>query len=463
MEATPEPADSEVVLQHPARFEQAGDPMSTEFDNLTSTVEVERARTLDWGDKAVQPAWYGRSLADVAAAHPTLDELSTPVMTLDRRAIDSNLATMSRWCAGARLSQAPHGKTTMAPALWREQLLAGCWAITVANEPQLRVARGAGVPRVILANMFLRSAGLKWLASEMNADPDFEVICWVDSVEAVQIMAAALTEAVSTRPLAVLIELGHAGARTGARTINDALHVADAVIASPTLALTGVTGFEGAVVHGVDKDSISEVDKFLRQLVDLHHALITRYEVPEAILSAGGSVYFDRVAAILGPEGSEKAQPRTRVVLRSGAYVVHDDGYYRAATPSTRGTGPKFEPAMNVWARVISMPESGLAYLDAGKRDVPYDQGLPEVQLIRRVTSDGAVTSLPLVDHELFATNDQHSFVRIPNNSPLRVGDVVRLGLSHPCTAFDKWSLIPVLDDASAETPVVLDFIRTYF
>jgi D-serine deaminase-like pyridoxal phosphate-dependent protein len=118
---------------------------------------------------------------------------------------------------------------------------------------------------------------------------------------------------------------------------------------------------------------------------------------------------------------------------------------------------------MNVWARVISMPEPGLAYLDAGKRDVPYDAGLPEVQLLRRIGSDDKVISISLASHELFAVNDQHSFVRIPSDSPLRVGDVVRLGLSHPCTAFDKWSLIPVIDDATAKTPVVVDFVRTYF
>jgi len=437
--------------------------MSTRFSDLTSTVAAERARTFGWGDKAVQPSWYGRSAAEVAASRPTLDELSTPMMTLDRRAIDTNLANMGRWCAGAGLSLAPHGKTTMAPALWREQLLAGCWAICVANEPQLRVARGAGVPRVIVANLFLRPAGLKWLASEMDLDPTFEFMCWVDSIEAVQIMEAALTEVAPTRPVAVLIELGHARARTGARSVGAALRIADAVVASPVLALAGVAGFEGAVVHGVDEQSIADVDDFLRQLVELHRELIARYEVPEAVLSAGGSEYFDRVAAILGPEGSEWAKGRTRVVLRSGAYIVHDDGYYRMAGPRTRDAGPQFEPAMNLWARVISMPEPGLAYLDAGKRDVPYDEGLPEVQLLRRVASDGTVISLPLVDHELFATNDQHSFVCVPAESPLHVGDLVRLGLSHPCTAFDKWSLIPVLDSASATTPIVIDFVRTYF
>jgi len=430
---------------------------------LEVAVARDRSKLLDWSDKAVQPAWYGCSIAEVAEAGTKLDELSTPMMTLDRRAIDENLSTMGRWCAQAGLSQAPHGKTTMAPALWRDQLLAGCWAVTVANEPQLRIARGAGVPRVIVANLFLRPGGLAWLARELAADPGFEFMCWVDSVAAVQIMDAALSACGALQRVHVLVEVGKSRARTGVRSLADAVRVADAVVSAPTLALAGVAGFEGSVAHEVDAKAIADVDRFLTRMVELHRRLIDRYEVQDVVLSAGGSAFFDRVAAILGPEGGARGPVHTRVVLRSGAYVVHDDGYYRSATPHTRGTGPAFRSAMHVWARVISMPEPGIAYLDAGKRDLPFDEGLPELQVIRRTGSDGATTSQEIVGHELFATNDQHSHVRVPAGSPLRVGDVVRLGLSHPCTAFDKWSLIPVLDDASAETPVVIDLVRTYF
>ena len=142
---------------------------------------------------------------------------------------------------------------------------------------------------------------------------------------------------------------------------------------------------------------------------------------------------------------------------------MHDDGFYRGITPHTRDAGPLLRSAMHVWARVISMPEPGIAYLDAGKRDLPFDEGLPELQFARRRSATGSVSVIPLSAHELFATNDQHAHVRLPAHSPLRVGDVVRLGLSHPCTAFDKWSLIPVLDNASADVPVIVDLIRTYF
>src|ERR1035437_4010707 len=78
--------------------------VSDRFQRLTATVMGERARALDWSDKAVQPEWYGRSSADVTASHPSLDTLSTPMCTLSRRAIDANLQSMAQWCDNAGLS-----------------------------------------------------------------------------------------------------------------------------------------------------------------------------------------------------------------------------------------------------------------------------------------------------------------------------------------------------------------------
>jgi D-serine deaminase-like pyridoxal phosphate-dependent protein len=430
---------------------------------LAATVAGERAAVLDWRDKAVQPKWYGRTVEDVVAGAPSLDELSTPMMTLDRVALDENIHAMHEWCEAAGVSLAPHGKTIMSPALWQEQLAAGAWAICVANEPQLRLARGVGLSRIIVANLLLGPETLTWLSEELDADDDFEFYCWVDSLEAVSLMNASLSKAGGRRRVSVLIEVGAVNGRTGTRSHAEALAVAEAVIAAPTLALAGVSAFEASAMgHAVDEEGLAQVDEFLERLVILHHALAGRYEVGEALLSAGGSVYFDRVAAVLGPHGVSEGDGLTRVVLRSGAYIVHDDGLYREVTPSTRGAGPILRSAMHVWARVISIHEPGIAYLDAGKRDLPFDEGLPEVQLARRIGAGGTQT-FPLRAHEVFRTNDQHTFVRLPEDSPLRVGDVVRLGLSHPCTAFDKWSLIPVVDSASIDSPTVVDLVRTYF
>lgn len=49
------------------------------------------------------------------------------------------------------------------------------------------------------------------------------------------------------------------------------------------------------------------------------------------------------------------------------------------------------------------------------------------------------------------------------HNDALPVGAVVRLGVAHPCTAVDKWKLIPVIDNAESANLRIVDFIPTYF
>jgi D-serine deaminase-like pyridoxal phosphate-dependent protein len=134
--------------------------------------------------------------------------------------------------------------------------------------------------------------------------------------------------------------------------------------------------------------------------------------------------------------------------VRAGAFQAHDDIFYTGISPFA-GTERRFRPALHTWARVVSRPEPELVLLDAGKRDVPADLDLPVVQDV-----DGArVTSLA----------DQHCFVTVPASSELAVGDVVRLGISHPCTAFQLWRLLPEVDDASAADPRVVGFVETWF
>ena len=151
---------------------------------------------------------------------------------------------------------------------------------------------------------------------------------------------------------------------------------------------------------------------------------------------------------------------RTSVQLRSGAYVIHDDGFYAGISPLIPGRAEHpLRSAMHGWARTVSRPEPELALLDAGKRDLPFDEGLPVPQWISG--ADAAV----LDKAEVTALNDQHAFLRLPGGGPddVPVGTVVRLGLSHPCTAFDKWRLIPVVDDAGTANPRIVDLIHTYF
>lgn len=394
------------------------------------------------------------TLAGIRSAGWSVTDLVLPAMTLRRTAVEHNAERFAAWCAERGVDHAPHGKTSLAPQLFGVQLAVGAWAITAATAAQARLMHRYGVRRVLLANQVIDPAGLRVLAGELGADPDFEVMMLVDSVEGVRHADAAF--AGLRRPVPVLLELGVLGGRTGVRTTAEAIPVADAVRDSQALRLAGVECFEGVLPHDRADTSVRAVDELLTRLGELLRTLTDGgYFVgaDEVLLTAGGSVYHDRVAAA----AAALVEPMpVRVVVRSGGYLTHDDGMLAETSPLRAdlvGEQLGLRPALELWAVVQSTPEPGLAMCGFGKRDAPYDSGLP-VPLERR-GPDGTRTRL--ADSTVVKLNDQHAYVR--HTDPLAVGDVVRLGISHPCTAFDKWSLLPVLDDADR----VVDAVRTFF
>ncbi|MEV8614020.1 amino acid deaminase [Amycolatopsis sp. NPDC051373] len=432
---------------------------NSEHAALTAAVRAGRDEKIDWRFRSITPALAGLTLDEAAARRANLfaDGFFGPFVVLDAAALEHNLATMAAWCGVHGIALAPHGKTTMAPELFARQLEHGAWGVTAANAGHLRVYRAFGVSRILLANQLVDPAGLRWLAGELAADPAFEFVCWADSVRGVELMTEAL--AGSARPVDVLVELGGAGGRTGVRDPETALAVAEAVAKSPVLRLRGTGGYEGALSHDTDDAALTKISSYVDTLRDSAIAFADKGLLAEGqvYVTAGGSAYFDRVAQELTkpwPDGMDVLP-----ILRSGAYVTHDDGFYREISPL--GVHPRlagvepFHAALHAWAQVTSKPTPELALLTAGKRDLPYDEGMPEPQLLRKT---GVVTEL--TGHTVTKLNDQHAFLALPPESPVEVGDWVRLGLSHPCTTFDKWPLLPVVD-TDGET--VVDFVRTWF
>ncbi len=382
----------------------------------------------------------GLRLSEVADADLHLSDLVTPVLTVHEAALAHNEATVFSWARAEGVLLAPHGKTTMAPALWQRLLDAGAWGISVATAWQAEVAVDAGVPTVLIANAVTDAAAASRLGELLAADDGLRILCWADSLAGVEILAGALADA--ERPLDVLVELGGAAGRTGARTLEEGERIARAISAAPGLRLAGVAGYEGPFGPDRSDASVAAVDRYLQSLVELHRRLAYPDGV-RPVLSAGGSSFPDRAAAVLArSEGAD-------VVLRSGAFQIHDDGFYSRMSPfgPLTGTAP-LRSAMHAWARVLSHPEEGLALLDAGRRDVPFDIDLPVPQSV-----GGEITAL----------NDQHAFLRLADGAEVSVGEVVRLGLSHPCTAFDKWKVVAVIDDPDAADPRVIGAVATCF
>jgi D-serine deaminase-like pyridoxal phosphate-dependent protein len=417
------------------------------------------AEPLDWRFKGLPDSVHGLSIRDVQDRGLTLfgDGFLPPLTVLDDAALTHNLTTMADFCATHGFAHAPHGKTTMAPQLYARQFAHGAWGQTAANASQLRIYRAFGVNRVILANELVDAAALRWLAGELDRDPGFEFACWVDSEHGVELMTGALHAAGVTRPVDVLLELGVHGGRAGVRDRATGFEVAAAVAASPVLRLTGVASFEGAVPVDTSAEGLATVHAHLSELRALALDLADRGHfdgLDQVIVTAGGSEFFDQVVDVLGATWPLPVLP----VLRSGAYLTHDEGLYERTSPigaHARLDGPRLRPAVRAWAQVTSKPEPRLAFVTAGKRDLPYDVDLP-VPVLRR--SGAEIT--PLTGCVLTKLNDQHGFIALDADDALEIGDWVALGLSHPCTTFDKVPIVPVV---GADGETVVDLIRTFF
>ncbi|WP_030929708.1 amino acid deaminase [Streptomyces sp. NRRL S-646] len=403
--------------------------------------------------KGLPPDADGLTVGELAAQRRNLftGGFPTPVLALSAERLEHNLALMETYATRHGLAFAPHGKTTMAPQLFRQQIERGAWGITLAVPHQVRVARAFGIQRVFLANELVDPAALQWISAELDADPGFRLVCYVDSVRGVELMDAALQGA--ARPLDVVVELAAGeGARTGVRTEAECAAIADAVAGTRTLRLVGVAGYEGEVPQADPERVHAWLRRLVALAVDFDRAGRFK-DADDIVVSAGGSAWFDAVADVFA-EIPELSVPVLKL-LRSGAYVSHDDGHYRKLTPFNRVPEEgALEPAFRLWAQVVSRPSAEQAFVNAGKRDAAYDLDLPFAQVVRR---DGA--ERPATGISVTALSDQHAWLRTTDEADLEVGDWLGMGLSHPCTSFDKWQLIPV---AEADGTVV-DYIRTFF
>jgi D-serine deaminase-like pyridoxal phosphate-dependent protein len=403
--------------------------------------------------------------ARLAAERPGLfgGGFDMPVLVLREAALRQNIESMAAYCAAAGVLHAPHGKTTMAPQLIARQLAAGAWAVTAATIAQAQVYRACGVPRVLIANQVTERGAAEWLARELAADPGFDCYVYADSLAGVALLGEAATSVRPGRPLKVLVELGYPGGRAGCRSIADALAVAGAVESAAGLELAGASGYEGGIGRDDPQATLAAVAAFCSDLRTLAARLPGPAPGRRHIVSAGGSSYFDVVCRELSaPRAGEEHPPQ--VVVRSGAYITHDHGRYAATGPGSRAQAadpgaapaPEFAPALELWAAVLSVPEPGLAIANAGRRDVSNDQGMP-VPL--RIRPAGAGGYRPAAGMRVFRLDDQHAYVRIPERSDLAPGDLMGLGITHPCTAFDKSRVIPVVD----EDDRVVDAVHTFF
>lgn len=383
------------------------------------------------------------------------EDLSLPAAVLYRDRIEHNLKWMQHFIDAYGVRLAPHGKTTMAPRLFQMQLEGGAWGITLASAHQTLVAHAHGVRRVLMANELVGRQNLQIIADLLN-DPEFEFYCLVDSAAGVDLLGAFFAK--RRLRINVLLELGVMGGRCGVRDEEQLREVIEALARwKGVVELCGVELYEGVL-----KDE-AEIRAFLRRACEVTQSLIERdrFARRPALISGAGSAWYDVVAEEFA---AAKFGDAVEVVLRPGCYLTHDVGNYEtqqkrilASNPIARAMRSGLVPALHIWTYVQSIPEDELAIVQMGRRDAAFDSGLPTPALHFR--PGNAEPRATPARWEVTKMMDQHAYLKVAPEDDVRVGDMVGFNISHPCLTFDKWRVLPILD----EKYNVVDVVQTYF
>lgn len=370
------------------------------------------------------------------------DQVSLPAAVIQQSRIENNLEWMQRFAARHQVKLCPHGKTTMTPALFRQQLAHGAWGITVATPAQAQIAAQAGAKKVIIANQVVGKANMAIIANLIDSH-EIEVFVCADSERNINALASFF--AARELKLNILIEFGVAGGRCGCRNQEQVFELAQLIQRHSHLTLRGIEVYEG-VIHGDNAEQA--VRDFINKTIALCRELNRDNLVEHTpIVTGAGSAWYDVVSECLANLDDLEA------IIRPGCYAIHDTGIYldaqnkvMARADKNQGAacdlGGDLQSSLEVWAHVISKPEQGKLVVAMGKRDVAFDAGLP---IPERAYRDGQAIELGKL--VTTAVMDQHAFIQTEDGCPLDVGDIIAFSTSHPCLTFDKWRAIAVCDD----------------
>ena len=389
-------------------------------------------------------------------------DLPFPVAVLKESALAHNLAWMADFTRATGVLLAPHGKTTMAPQLFARQIEAGAWGITFATMQQaslgVRIGPAAHHPRQSARRPRGHRAGDASRCDDAGpgaARPrrfDRAVAADRGARNAARRRAAAQRAAGNgNRRRPRRLPHRRRGDGGGARRRGEPRGPA----------------FRRRVLRRLERHRRRRGRSDRGRALDARRATRWRGSAMRKASSArrrsrfrpGGSAVFDLVARGLPLPLSRPV----RTILRSGCYVTHDSGFYERFLRA----GPRAKRRRMARAR---RAQAGAGNLDArSSRDPsPVSRSSRSASATRRSISTCRCRSpacgTACARRSTRAGASTSSTTSTPTcrfrpTPTSRVGDLVGCGISHPCTTFDKWRWMPVVDDDYGVTGA----IRTFF
>lgn len=327
--------------------------------------------------------------------------LNTPVLVIERDALQRNIEAMAAFARAKGLALRPHAKTHKSAEIAKLQLAAGALGVCCAKLGEAEALAAAGVGAILITSPVVTPQAIERLVALNARIPD--LMQTVDHPDNVDALAAAAKAA--GKKLTLIVDLDPGIHRTGVVSPEAAVALARAIADAETLDYAGVQFYCGVQQHiesyADRRAAIEERTAYLQSVID---QLAAAGLAPRIV--TGGGTGTHHIDADLGAFNE----------LQVGSYVFMDRQY---ADCDLRGEGAApFEPALFIDARIISANSPGMATLDSGFKSMSTDGGNP------------AIFAGAPADAAFFFMGDEHAALIAPAH-PFRIGDLVTLTPPH--------------------------------
>jgi len=340
-------------------------------------------------------------------------EIDTPALLLYMDAVERNIHKMANFFSNKTCKLRPHVKTHKLPLIAHKQIEAGAIGITCAKLEEARIFLESGIENILIANEIVGNTKIQKL---VHLSTYGDLIVCVDQFE----NARDISEVAGKfgKKVNVLVEVDVGLNRCGVKPGKPALELVQGIAPLKHLEFRGLMGYEGGLFIKDPREKKRKCEECNHLLVETKE-LIEKNGFPVQIVSGGGSNTFNLTGLYPGITD-----------IQVGSYVTMDN--------HNRSYGLDFEQAITVLTMVISKPDKERAVVDAGKRSLSSDEGMPVCK------QSGIIVS---------KLNDEHGYLWLENpDHDLSVGNKIEIVPSHGCTTIPLYNRYVVIRNDYVES-----------
>jgi D-serine deaminase-like pyridoxal phosphate-dependent protein len=318
-----------------------------------------------------------------------LDELDTPVLTIDLDRVERNIASLQAYCDDHGFAFRPHIKTHKLPELARLQARAGARGITCQKLGEAEVMADAGFDDILVSYPLVGERKAERLAA-LAARAKVAVVG--DSATVAEGLSAVLGR--DGVEVDFLVECDTGFARTGVQSPEAAADLAVLVAGLPGLRFAGLMTYP----------TVTESGPWLRAAREE----IERRGLRVERISGGGT-----------PTARETHEIGEVTEIRAGTYIYGD------RLCIANGTHELDDCAERVVVTVVSRPTRERAIIDAGSKALSSD-------LAQGLTGYGLVVEQP--EAAIYRLDEEHGYVDVSRCDPQpELGQRLTIVPNHAC------------------------------